>query len=279
VRLIAWAAAGVAFVGPLAFPQAATASLSVEATVVTSAALEDARRHFYNGRYEEAATLASDLCGSANDLEACELRTSTLHFQIRRAMGDAPDREQAWAACARCPELMDAFVAETRLGQTMARERLRVNPQDEAALFLLGKIDLNYVWLQLGTRGRKTGWSEYREARKSLEQLLELNPEHVRGRVAWAWIDYIVGTKMPRGTRWILGGGNKNRGLRAVRTVAAGEGSFFDQAEAGFALWEMQVREQDIAGAVETARELARDFPDNRELVRFLERHAPDAPR
>jgi hypothetical protein len=140
-------------------------------------------------------------------------------------------------------------------------------------LFLLGKIDLNYVWLQLGTRGRKTGWDEYWAARTSLDQVLERNPGHLRARVARAWIDYIVGTKLPRGTRWLLGGGNKKRGLRAVREAASAEGEFFERAEATFALWDMQVRERDLAEAVATARQLARDFPDNRELTRFLNAH------
>jgi hypothetical protein len=34
----------------------------------------------------------------------------------------------------------------------------------------------------------------------------------LRARVARAWIDYIVDTRMPLGTRWLLGGGNKNAG-------------------------------------------------------------------
>jgi hypothetical protein len=230
---------------------------------------------FYNGRYEGAAELAQGLCAAgAEDLEACELRTATLHFQIRRAMGDSDDQEKAWKACAVCPGLMSTFLSETARGQSIARARLQKTPDDEAALFLLGKIDLNYVWLQLGTLGRKTGWKEYWEARKSLDAVLKRNPDHVRARVARAWIDYIVDTKMPRGTRWLLGGGNKKRGLRVVREAAGSEATFFARVEAAFALWDMQVRERDVAGAVVTAQDLARDFPENRELAKFLGAHA-----
>ncbi len=214
------------------------------------------------------------LCAAgADDLEACELRTSSLHFQIRRAMGDAPDREQAWKMCATCPDLMSSFLADTDRARALARARLQRDANNEAALFLLGKIDLNYVWLQLGTRGRKTGWDEYWEARNALDQVLERNPDHLRARVARAWIDYIVGSKMPRGTRWLLGGGSKKRGLQVVREAASSEGEFFERAEAAFALWDMQVRERELAEAVATARQLARDFPDNRELTRFLTAH------
>jgi hypothetical protein len=100
----------------------------------------------------------------------------------------------------------------------------------------------------------------------------------VRARVARAWVDYIVGTTVPRGARWILGGGNKKRGLLVVRQVVIdGGGGFFVQTEATFALWDMQVREHEIPGAVATARSLARDFPENAELQKFLSDHDPAA--
>src|SRR6187549_2308122 len=67
-----------------------------------------------------------------------------------------------------------------------------------------------------------------------------------------------------------LGGGNKKKGLRVVREAASSDGEFFERAEATFALWDMQVRERELVEAVVTARQLARDFPDNRELTRFL---------
>lgn len=264
----------VALAGSVAHLQEETAPRPSAVTTVEPATLVDAQRSFYNGHYEKAAAQSLELCSAeGDDLAACELRTSTLHFQIRRALGDQADREQAWKQCAVCPDLLSAFLTETARSQAIARARLQKDPDDETTLFLLGKIDLNYVWLQLGTLGRKTGWREYWEARKSLDQVLKQHPGHVRARVARAWVDYIVDTRMPRGTRWILGGGDKKRGLRVVREAAHGEADFFERAEAVFALWDMQVRERDLAGAVLTAQDLVRDFPDNRELTRFLEAH------
>jgi hypothetical protein len=234
--------------------------------------LAAAQRMFYNGRYADAALLTRDLCtADADTLAACELRTSALLFQLRRALGGSPDKSKAFSECAACPELLSTFVAETRRVQAIARARLEVEPGDEEALFFLAKVDLNYVWLQLGTLGRKTGWDEYWEARRSLDKALKKNPQHVRAQVARAWIDYIVDTKMRRGTRWLLGGGNKKRGLRAVREAATVDGDLFVRAEAGFALWDMQVRERNIAEARATAATLAEDFPDNPELRKFLE--------
>lgn len=244
-----------------------------------SATLEQAQRFFYNGDYDRSAAVTAVLCAArADDLEACELRTVSLLFQIKKALAEtgARDKTTAWKQCAICPALMSAFLADTARGQTLARARLSTHPDDEDALFFLGKMDLNYVWLQSGTLGRKTGWDEYWEARRSLDRVLQMNPQHLRARVARAWVDYIVGSTVPRGARWLLGGGNKKRGLLVVREATeSGGGEFFDHVEAMFALWDMQVREREVAGAVATARTLARDFPENRELRKFLTIHDP----
>jgi len=237
-------------------------------------ALDAAQRLFYNGRYEAAADLMRAPCASEPDaMAACELRSAAIHFQIKRALGEAPDKAKAWKACDACPALLTAFQTANVTGLAKARARLAAHPNEESTLFLLSKLGLNHVWLHLGTLGRRTGWSEYWEARKTLDRILAQNPSHVRARVARAWIDYIVDTKMPRGTRWLLGGGNKKKGLLAVREAANAEADFFALTEARFAMWDMQVRERNLREAVATARMLARDFPDNVELTRFLETH------
>jgi hypothetical protein len=240
-------------------------------------ALEAAQAMFYNGQYADAASATAELCTeNAAALSACELKTSALLFQLRRAMGSGQDKDKAFAECAAtCADLLSAFVAETRRGQAVARAALKLDPENEHLLFFLGKLDLNYVWLQLGTLGRKTGWDEYWEARHSLDKVLKKYPTNVRAKVARAWIDYIVDTRMPMGTRWVLGGGNKKRGLRAVReAAAAADADQFVRAEAGFALWDMQVRERNIPEAMNTARTLAEVYPANLELQKFLTKHA-----
>ena len=240
----------------------------------TAGSLDEAHRLFYSGEYESAAKLAlAARQANGDNLSAFELRSSALHFQIRRALGSGTDRDRAWKACAACPELMTAFLAETSLGRSAAQRLLQRNPADPDALFFLGKLDLNYVWLHLATLGRKTGWSEYWEARKTLDALLKVDPDHVRGRVARAWIDYIVATKVPRGVRWMVGGGNKTRGLQVVRDASKADAPATAQAEAMFALWDMQVREKQLPDAVVTARALSREFPENRDLTKFLSTH------
>lgn len=242
--------------------------------------LTDAYRLFYNAHYERAAALAESLRATApQTLENDEVRTSALLFQLRGLLKgqDARDGEkkEALARCAECAAVLASFMTDLHHGQALARTTLKTKPGDEEALFFLGKLDLNYVWLELGLLGHKTGWDEYWEARKSLDALLKLNPGHVRARVARGWIDYIVNTRMPWGTRWVLGGGNKKRGIAAVAEASKMEADFFTRAEADFALWDMTVREKDFVRARQLAERLGRDFPDNQEVARFLTTHPP----
>jgi hypothetical protein len=153
----------------------------------------------------------------------------------------------------------------------LARVRVQSAPDDVTARFFLGKINLNYVWLQLGTLGRRTGWDEYWEARRSMDAVLARNPAHVRARVARAWIDYIVDTRMPFGTKWLLGGGNRKGALLTLQDAAKADADFFVHTEARFAVWELQVRERNVPAAIAVARGLAVDFPENPELARYLE--------
>ena len=251
---------------------------SVGDDLPATATLVAAQELFYNGQYEAASALTVLLCGSTgDDLAACELHTATLLFQIKRELRGPEGKSKDVKTCAVCPELLAAFLAHTTKSQAVARARLDAAPDDEETRFLLGKIDLNYVWLHLGTLGRKTGWKEYWEGRRALDAVLKRNPHHVRARIARAWIDYIVDTKMPRGTRWLLGGGNKSRGVLAVREAAAADADQFTLAEARFALWDMQIRERDLSGAVATAQALSLEYPKNQELAEFLTTHAAGA--
>jgi len=233
--------------------------------------LADAQRAFFNARYQSAADLALELQASdADALAPYEIRTSALHFQLRDALGPNADKGKAFKLCVACPELLKAFLDDTKKGQVLARARLHKDPADDDALFFLGKLNLNYVWLHLETLGRKTGWSEYWEARRSLDAALKDNPQHMRARVARAWVDYIVETKMTRGTRWVLGGGSKKRAFIGARAAAGADSEFFVRVEAEFALWEMLVRDRQLTEATAIAQRLARDFPENHKLANFL---------
>jgi tetratricopeptide (TPR) repeat protein len=256
--------------------QAAHAAQAAPPAQPETRTLADAQRLFYNAHYEEAAALAQALrAGGTQDLANDEVRTTALLFVLRGLLKgqdahNGDDKGEALKRCAKCPEVLASFEADLHHGQGLARTMLKTNPADETALFYLGKLDLNYVWLQLGLLGKKTGWDEYWEARKSLDAVLKANPKHVRARVSRGWIDFIVNTRMPWGTRWVLGGGNKKKGLAAVREGAAMTTDPFSHAEAEFALWDMLLRDKNIPEATEVARRIAKSFPENSEVAAFL---------
>jgi hypothetical protein len=243
-------------------------------------ALADAQQLFFNAHYEQAAALAKELRKSGTqDLANDEVRTTALLFQLRGllkgqdANNAQSNKDAVLKACVKCPAVMASFTEDLQHGQALARTMLKANPNDPVALFYLGKLDLNYVWLQLGLLGKKTGWDEYWEGRKSLDALLKIEPKHVRGRIARGWIDYIVNTRMPWGTRWILGGGNKKKGLATIREAAAAEADPFSHAEAEFALWDILLRDKNVPDAVVVARRIAAAFPENGEVSAFLAAH------
>jgi tetratricopeptide (TPR) repeat protein len=254
--------------------------LIVLATLPTSAApgadapsdaLEGAQRLFYTSRFADAAAETRRILAvHPGHLPALELRTSALHFQVRRASGDRKDRKAAMAACTPCGPLLAEFLDEVTRGKAAAKARLQAEPDDIEAMYYLAKIDLSYLWMQLGTLGKRTGWDEYWEAKRLLESVLEQQPHHVRAQVAEAWMDYIVGTRVPWGTRWIMGGGNRDRALKSLRAVAGATGEFFAEVEADFALWEMLVRDGRRDEAVPIARALLQRFPHNEELAKFI---------
>jgi tetratricopeptide (TPR) repeat protein len=236
-----------------------------------SPALKLARQHYFSGRYTAAAEAAAPLtAGGAEALAAYELRTAALHFELKRLLGDASNKSKALKQCAACQPLIDAFMKDLTAGKALARTVLKEQPQNESALFYLGKLDLNYVWLQLSTLGKRTGWSEFWNARHSIEAVLKANPKNVRARVAYAWIEYIVDTKVPFGLGWTLGGGDKKKALKAITEAAATVGDPYEKAEAEFALWEMLKSDKRPADALVVAKRLIVDFPENKELQRFI---------
>lgn len=255
------------------------ASTSAQAARGGPASLDEVQQLFYNGQYAEAAERAQELPEADEALAVYELRTTTLLFRVRRAIGEPEDKAAALKQCAVCPELIEAFTREFNAGRAAAKARLAVAPNDGVALFFLGKLNLNFVWLHLGTLGRRTGWNEYWEARHSLDAALVQQPEYLRARVARAWIDYIVDTRMPWGTGWLLGGGNKKKALAVMREAADRRDDFYVHAEALFGLWDMQVREKNRDAALQSARRLSEIFPDNPEVAKFLgKRVVPSTP-
>ena len=252
----------------------AVGATPIGAQAPAPASLESAQRAFYSGQSEQAvATTLAIRTADPSSLAAYELRSSALHFQVKRLMGDGADRDRAFKQCAACPALLAEFHTEIAQGQAAARAQLAANADDDNARFFLGKIDLNYVWMQLATLGNRTGWDPSWEARKAMDVIIKRQPTHTRARVARAWIDYIVDTRVNWGFRWVLGGGNKKRALAWMRTAATADTDVISRTEARFGLWEMLVREKQFQEAKAIARTLATEFPENKELALFIKTH------
>jgi GNAT superfamily N-acetyltransferase len=253
-------------------PPSAAASAGAAPSSDTAPSLETAKHHFFNAHFETAVEVTRVLeVAHPDDLAIHEMRSSALLFQLKRLL-EPRGRKVPLNECPTCPALIEEFTDDFHHARALAHTKVAAAPDDVDAKFFLGKLNLNYIWLQLGPLGKKTGWKEYWEGRRSLDEVLAARPDHVRARIGRAWIDYIVDTRMPWGTEWMLGGGDRKRALRVVREAAASEqAEYYAHVEAEFALWEMLVKERNIPGATEVARRLANDFPDNKDIATFLE--------
>ena len=237
--------------------------------------LAEAQRLFYSGKYKEAASEVAPLRLSdtvVTALAAYELHSSALHFLIRDLLGEAKDRQKALRACGPCADLLREMEADVVTGRAAAATRLAVAPDDVQARYYQAKIMLNRLWLQNGTLGRRTGLGDYRAARADLDRVLQRVPGHIRARVARAWIDYFVDSRVPWGFKWVFGGGDRKKAVIALQAAEAEASDPFDKAEAGFGLWNALVREQRTADARVVAERLHTTFPDNAELKKFLGR-------
>ncbi len=225
--------------------------------------MTDAQALFYNGRYDAAAALALDLIEVEPDnlrrVRAAIVRAA-LSDQARSSATPA-DKDKALKQCAAAATSLRRFNAIRQAESDAARAQLKADPRDDNAQFMLGKLDLNHVWLHLGTLGRRTGWNEYWEARHSLDAVLERNPRHMRARLARAWIDYIVDTRMTWGTRWMLGGGNKKKALAIMREAASTERRLLHVGRGPLrAVGRAGARKEHPRGALVTARSLTDRF-------------------
>jgi hypothetical protein len=110
---------------PLAYAEDGTRS---DAAAPVQRTLDEAHRLFFNGQYDDAAALAQSVrSADPESLAASELRTSAIHFQIKRAFGTPDNKERAWDECTSCQELMRTFLAETNAGRNIARAQLKQN--------------------------------------------------------------------------------------------------------------------------------------------------------
>ena len=84
-------------------------------------------------------------------------------------------------------------------GTSPGARSLKGAPRDEARLYLLAKLDLNEVWLNNSTLGRRKGFGLYKDARRAIEAVLGHQPEQP-ARPRGARLDRLCG-RHPRSLR------------------------------------------------------------------------------
>jgi hypothetical protein len=183
----------------LAAATLATSSIPAAAQTADRPALDEGHRLFYNGRYEAAAALALQSCTAPPlDLNACELATSALHFQIRKAL-DTGNRSRGRPAGAR------------PYWRRSSRRRAGAGPPGRAQggserrcdAVPAGKLDLSYAGCSR-TLGKKIRWkkSGRRGPRRSRRRRPDISPG-ARGAQRGSTTS---STRLPRHL-WVLGGG------------------------------------------------------------------------
>ena len=187
-------------------------------------------------------------------------------------MGDGADRDRAFKQCAACPVLLAEFQAEITLGQAAARGAA-ANADNDNARFFLGKIDLNYVWMQLATLGNCTRWDPGHGSAQGHGSHHQA-PADAHPRPRRAGVDRLH-RRHPRDLGLPLGAGRWQQETRAGLDARGGQRRhghhFTDRSEVG--LWEMLVREKQFAEAKTIAKALATEFPENKELAIFIKTH------
>ena len=102
-----------------------------------AATLDDAQHLFYSALFQESAAAAKAIADAEpGNLAAWEVRTSALHFQLRRLFGEPKDRKAALARCAECQALLTTFLDDVNRGRAAARARIDKAPEDEEARLL-----------------------------------------------------------------------------------------------------------------------------------------------
>ena len=240
--------------------------------------ITEAKEHFYQEQYQEAERLVFEARTiEPADPESYELRTTIILFRLKQVTGIDGDRQgnrkntrELLASCPVCPELLRQFDNDGAEGTRLARQLLVNRSGDERAMFLLARMDLNKLWLNLQVLDKREGLREYREARNLLGLVLAQNPDHVRALTASAWINYIVGGRNFL-VRAILGGGSKKEALNQLRqAVSCLECDFFDRTEARFSLLDILKQEKHFAEASVLAEELRVRFPRNTSFVSLI---------
>jgi len=163
------------------------------------------------------------------------------------------------------PETEKRILDEIAKAMALAGARLKVNPNDTAAMYASGiayGLRANYFWVV------KKAWHDSLKdataARKLHNRISELEPNNVDARLVQGLHDYVVGS-LP--WEWKMLGflfgirGDKEKGIRTVQDVA--KNGNYDRVEAEVFLCALYRRENLARLAVPLVQDLIRRYPRN----------------
>jgi hypothetical protein len=240
-----------------------------------------ARELMYREDYlaAEAEVLAAR-AAAPDDLDTYELRTTLVILRIARAMADARKKPDDFLSrCDWCEGSLASFDRDRQEGIRLADRRISEHPDDEHALYVRARLDLNWTWLQKGVLDRRRGLETFRNGRDMLRRILARNPRHIRSLIALAEIEHVLARQnLPTRIfmRPFIGSGNREEGYRQIAlAIALSPKGSVEEAEAKFALWDMLSEDRRFREASAQAAELKTRFAENSTLEKFLREHPP----
>ncbi len=242
--------------------------------------VEEGYRHFYNLEYDEA--LADFEKAIAREPDSPDLHNHAAETIVFREMyrdgaleSELVTGNNSWLRRAKLnptPETEKQFLGEIRKALDLERARLKLNPNDPAALYAMGityGLRANYFFLV--KKAWRDSLSDATTARKLHNRVSELDPSNVDARLVQGLHDYIVGS-LPAFYRmlgFLIGfRGDKERGIRTIEEVAA-HGTR-NRSDAEIFLAALYRREHQPAKALAVLQGLVREFPRNY-LLRFAQ--------
>jgi tetratricopeptide (TPR) repeat protein len=234
--------------------------------------------HFYNLEYDQAIAEFTSVTDQNPDdptawnhfahaiLFRAMYRSGALESEMVSGSNPFLRRAKVQITPAEQASFFDAIDKAMRLSQ----ERLHENPDDHAGLGALGvayALRGNYNFLV------RKAWvdalHDATDARKAHKRLCDLDPGNIDAQLIPATYDYVTGS-LPLGYR-LLGfvagyHGDRNRGIRALQSVAQNGGS--SRADAETILAAIYRRERRAQDAIPLLEDLIQRFPRNY-LLRF----------
>jgi tetratricopeptide (TPR) repeat protein len=191
--------------------------------------------------------------------------TSSFFLDDRKLLGGIEGRPD--------PKRRTAFLDANRRARLMAGQRLKANPKDPDALFVLALADgMQGDFVALIEKRQLASLRLIKRAEKEADQLLKVNQNAADAYLALGAANYIIGC-LPMYKKVFLwfGGyqGDRQRGMDQLK-IAASRGHYL-QPLAKIMLALACEREHDIDQAVGLLEDLSHEFPDNPVFVHELQ--------